>query len=544
MSADSAGIIDDEYLKTQHGYIYNAHDECNIASWYPKISELSVPTYILELTIEDIEALVVYGQYFQNCLDDLETDEYNIIDRHFSILNNDQHKWGETLSWLKLNSKPLNVYKRKLKMMQYKLNTYICEFETLKKSKTIAFIPKLSIDMEIPIDSLYSSRRTYECFDQCLKNKHNNNVQKPLLFLQKYYEACWKTMEFDTATEIIELIIRSEYMLNQLNTSHRKLSENGDINCSLLLQMIPYQSVENILQFRMFVSSQHPIAITQYQSFVNYTQQNKQSFILPMSSTKMRKWMEILSGDHDEKTDTLHECIKYVLIKQYEIVKDKLDFKKCKNYCVDFMIIHSIDYKYKIYVVGVNREPLYEYKYGLLDYYADIQSKHVGFMFGKKIPEVSIRLSVESDEQNLTVTGMCINDILSEYVVQYLYLHSWIAPGNIQQLYNVIIWKFNWINKMVSMGCCFVSRCHKIYAKCWKYVHIIGGFGFGEIFYMCCGGLIALWIEYIVNNSSIIGIFLSLLNVLLSDVLLPIMVCIMGIWFVLAIISVCFLLTN
>ena len=545
-------LLEDEYLQTRHDNIYKSKDECNIQLWYPRIKQHAVTTYILPLTIEDIEALVTFGQYFRNCIDALEPDKYGIIERNFTILENYDHKWGEYVSWTKLNS--FQEYKHKLKMIQYKLNTFMSKFSSLRSSKKrIAFIPRLSIDMKIPTDSLYRSSKIYQCLLQdCLRNNDYNKSQTSMLW--KYYDICWEMMQFENGTDIIELFIRSEYMLNELNAAHIRISEsNDDINCSLILQMIPFNDITDILQFRMFICSDNPVAITQYQYFINYKNINMESFILPISSSMSNRWVRLLLLSDDEDSDFKHsehdsdnlsDKILNVLIAKYEEIKTRLKFKKCKNYYIDFILIDEKD-EYNINVIGINREPLYNYQYGLLDYYQDIQSKQVGLMFGKDIANVCVKLSVKTDHDDEIKVELDINNILSETTIQFLYLNGLIQVNDIQQLFNKVIWKYPIINKIVNKIYHTTDKCVNIMKQCWMFIHDIGGFGGKEIVYMICGGFITLWIQYIVNDISLLITCTFALDTILMNVALPSILLLMFIWFVIGfLLSLLFLIYH
>eukprot|EP01083_Nonionella_stella_P034032 93168_1 len=518
-------IIDDEYLQTQHENIYNSYDECNIGIWYPRMSKHphTTPTCIVPLSIEDIEALVVFGQYFRNYVDEINPDQYNVIDRNFSVLNNCTHKYGEAFRWTKLNASSFIGYKRKLKMIQYKLNTFMTQFTSLKDSKAVAFVPRLSIDMKIPTDALYPSTTIYHNFEYCLKHNLHRH-QSPLTLLSEYHRACWKSMEFKNATDVIELMLRSEFMLRELNKAHCRLSDTKEAtNCSLLLQMIPYQSIEHILEFRMFISSHHPIAITQYQSFINH--ENDMPFILPMSAATMKRWNQILD------TDCLQDSIKSVLMTEYEQIRKQLNFTKCNNYCMDLMIINTVDNEYEVRVMSINRQPLYRYQYGLLSYFEDIQSKHVSLTFEpNKIPKVSVVLAVEDAANS---AHLKIEHILPQEVIQYLYLHGWILPCNLKQLWYFVLWNNVFINKIVSRLWSFMDKWLELWLKCWHYVHDICGFGWTEVFYMCCGGLITLWIEYVMSNSPVVQNCSNFIQMVLTEMVLPVMLGMLGISFVL-----------
>eukprot|EP01084_Bolivina_argentea_P022275 41397_1 len=529
--------IDDEYLRTQHDKIYNGKDECNINLWYHKIKEDSLQSAIFPLTIQQIEALIIICTYFQNVANKLKPDKENIVERHFSILDNYNNKWGEHILWN--NSNALKQQINCLKSIQIQMDLFIKLYTCVEPTKQIAFIPRLSIDMYIP-HTIYTAKKLFDCVGKQMK--YNKKHGKWSL-CKEYYESCWKSMQFENAEDIIELFIRSQHMLDQLKRIYSKSVEledddkKYDFNCSLVLQMIPFKHRQNLLELRMFVCSSNPVAITQYQSFMNYNYKDFEAVIFPMSYSIRQKWIALLSNIDD--SNCLEDIIINVLCREFDKIQSKLEFEKTKAYCIDFMIIDMLNKTYTVKVVGINKLPIYKHEYGLF-VFEEIQEMQIELLLSKNIPfKIQIRLSDTHSKK------MEIREILSKHMIEYLFLNLFTSPCNIRQLFKLIVWKIYWLRYIVGWIAYIFNEFSYVVLKCVNYVQQEIHFGLMELFYMLCGGLITLWIKYIINYSLWGCLCMSAMEsieIILIEIVTHFVIVLMTLWFIFSVIVTVLLL--
>lgn len=413
--------INDEFLLSEYKKAFDLNDICNIHQWYNnEIKPYMLDTLLISLTRKEIDALKVYATYWSiyrnhilenydeikenpSSLDKHPKNLLSVIEMHYKNIQTptvNNNKWGEKFNHSLIDG--MEKYIDSISSIQSKISSAIKSISMDTQNASYYLIPKLSTNMTLPFDAIYESMKIFDIVNDI---QTKPEIKDGFEILRTFHNAVWESFKIksDEIPDVIDIFCRSGLIVQQLNMALLKMTDDeetetkendADNRLSLIFQIYKIPDVkvsecmmDRFLEFRMFISNGRPTMIAQIQTFLNIMSQDHikeaaQSFLIPLQNETINQWNSVLiqqrnDDEKEERKDSaddlenFKDCIKRTLIEKYNQVRDTLELKDMKQFCIDFVIIRNGDNACNVTILNIRRLPIYPYEYGLIVWDSD-----------------------------------------------------------------------------------------------------------------------------------------------------------------------------